>query len=427
MSSPTMSLPPAVFSANPHIGPNQPRSTNFTDSPHFRIYDSPTESGATVALSVLEASYSCFVEDLGWRSSGLSFLDSASDAGPWTKTNIFSDPNLPFVGGRAKMAYEYGLGYIEVHPSYLHGDEAKTAALLPHELSHLLHFSERAAVGGGIEAWYEAMGNYFQDLYKTNPLCEPARQKHGRNAVDMQFNLKKNIEESYRVIVDATMDADGFTVGSPANFYFAWPFLTYLTNNPDNFTGLGPNVVRDLVRKHGRQPDETPLHTLARVVPGPPVGAIVSRYWARMAYVDIGHPTGMAQFLGARDVLDFGNYDHVSAGLWRVKKGRAPRYMGANITPLKKDGDVTIDVMVRASTDDLRAMVSVRNEISGTVRYESLIDGHGTVDIAAYEEATLVVVRAPAKLLVYNPFQLETDGEANDGWGYTVEVKGAQF
>jgi hypothetical protein len=33
------------------------------------------------------------------------------------------------------------------------------------------------------------------------------------------------------MIVDGTQNS--------GNYYQAWPFFTYLTNNPDNFTGLG--------------------------------------------------------------------------------------------------------------------------------------------------------------------------------------------
>ena len=75
--------PPATFTANPSIDPpGRAGQGQFKDSAHFRLYNAPNEAGATMALSVLEACYSCFVEDLGWRSSGLS-ATSASDVGPW--------------------------------------------------------------------------------------------------------------------------------------------------------------------------------------------------------------------------------------------------------------------------------------------------------------------------------------------------------
>jgi hypothetical protein len=62
--------PPAQFTANPRVGPG---GTRFRDSPHFRIYGATNDAVADGAIAMLEAAYTCFVDDLGWRSPGLSF------------------------------------------------------------------------------------------------------------------------------------------------------------------------------------------------------------------------------------------------------------------------------------------------------------------------------------------------------------------
>lgn len=88
------------------------------------------------------------------------------------------------------------------------------------------------------------------------------------------------IGDSFQVLVDGTADS--------GNYYEAWPFLTYLTANPDEFAGLGQNTVRELLRQYSSGSNETPLHVLERLLDGSKttVQAVVGRYWARLAYAD---------------------------------------------------------------------------------------------------------------------------------------------
>ncbi|KAK4113159.1 hypothetical protein N656DRAFT_684133, partial [Canariomyces notabilis] len=424
---------PAEFTPYPNVGPPGPRGS-FTDSAHFRLYDSPNQAVTTMALSVLEAIYDCFVVDLGWRSAGLSFSANAGDNGPWYKYNIFAVAN-PGAAGTTSPDIATGLSYIRVSTDYLRGDEFLPAAVFSHEYGHSLTLAERRwnFQGPSLDTWFETLANWFQDLYKTSDLCEPARARHGRRRTETEINLRKNIGDSYQTIVDA--------VGSTANFYQAWPFLTYLTYNPDRTPGLGTHTVREMVRQF-RQ-GETPLHTLSRLLVAAAanntnsnnnttVGDIVARYWARMAYVDIGHPTAQPLFLRTRSTLNFANYGAAGSAnstTWRVKSARAPRYMGANITPLRKTGAVTVTINIiaadAASQAACRATLAVRNISSGAVRYLTLVDGRvSAASVAADEEATLVVANAPTALIVYNPAALQ-GSPANVGMQYTVTMTGA--
>ena len=87
---------PEEYDANPSIGPG---GSDFLDSPHFRVYGN-TGDEAQNALGKLEAAFECFVRGLNFRSTGLSF-NSDNDAGPWTKTNIYSVPELANAAGVA--------------------------------------------------------------------------------------------------------------------------------------------------------------------------------------------------------------------------------------------------------------------------------------------------------------------------------------
>jgi hypothetical protein len=91
---------PAIFQVNPNrvgSGSGQP-----TDSPHFRIYGAGGKSEA--ALRELEGAYSCFVNTLGWRSSGLS-KNAQNDNGPFYKLNVYVKGSIGGAAGVMKTAY----------------------------------------------------------------------------------------------------------------------------------------------------------------------------------------------------------------------------------------------------------------------------------------------------------------------------------
>src|SRR5690606_24947350 len=128
--------------------------------------------------------------------------------------------------------------------------------------------------------------------YLTSKHCENARNAHGVAAGRTIINLGRVISQSNLMIV------------STQNYYEAWPFLTYLTSNPDGYPGLGKMAVLNLFRNHPRN-NETPLHVLERVAAPVRAQTILGRYWARMAYLDIGHPQAQQAFLSSRGSLNF--------------------------------------------------------------------------------------------------------------------------
>ena len=392
---------PAMFEANPSIGGG---GSPFVDSAHFRVIGA-SGAAADAALKQLEAAYSCFVETLCWRSSGLS-INGTSDAGPHYKMNIYSVGSLGGAAGQMFSDARAGLSYLKVGMSYL-ADPTVTV----HEYGHALTYHEE----GWVEqtrtgAWWETVANFVADTYLTSPLCEKARAKFGQAEGRTLIDLNKVIGNSHQVIVDGSSGS--------GNYYQAWPFLTYLTNNPDRYPGLGPTALREMFRKHMRN-NETPLHVLARIATPTSVQKIVGRYWARMAYLDIGHKKAQEAFMSGRARLNFANLDMTGAGAYRVKAGRQPRYFGANIIPLEATGKVTVEV---TSSAPFTATLAIRAS-SGTVRYVELADGAGEATVASGEEASLVVVNTPTMLSLYDPFMIT--GDVARGLDYQVRLTGA--
>lgn len=376
---------------------------SYKDSPHFRIYGA-SDAVADAAINELEAAYTCFVNTLCWRSSGLSIHDD-SDSGPYYKMNIYSVGSLGGAGGQMFSDAGEGLSYLKVVSAYV-SDPKVTV----HEYGHALTYHEE----GWVEqtrtgAWWETVANFVADTYMTSPLCEGARNQFGEPEGDTIIDLNKVLGSSYQVIVDGSQGS--------GNYYQAWPFLTYLTNNPDGYEGLGPTCLRDMFRQHMGN-NETPLHVLERVASPVSVQQIVGRYWAHMAYVDIGHEQAHEAFESQRGSINFANLDASGGGNYRVKSARQPRYMGANIIPLSGTGMISVQV---TSDDPFTATLAVQG--SSSVRYVDLPGGSGEAMVAADEEASLVVANTPDALIQYDPFSISGDVAA--GLDYEVSLTGA--
>jgi hypothetical protein len=208
-------------------------------------------------------------------------------------------------------------------------------------------------------------------------------------------------------------------MGSTANYYQSWPFLSYITNNLDGYGGLGNNALLDMIRKYKINSNDTPLHALSNLLSGGvTIQKVVGRYWARMAYVDIGHVKAAAAFAAQRNNLNYANLDNNGNGKYTIKSARAPRYMGASIIPLKPTGS-TVSVTITTSGQYTATLV-VRG--SSSTRYVDVVGGKGSVTLASGEETTLVVANTPA-LVQYDPFAIPAD--LNRGMGFSIQVTGA--
>ena len=251
------------------------------------------------------------------------------------------------------------------------------------------------------------------DMYVATPVCESARAANGVAAGDSLFVPKKVIGDSFQVIVDGT--------SGTGNYYQAFPFLSYLTNNPDRFGGLGKMVLLDMIRKYRLNSNETPLHSLERLLTGGiKLQKVVGRYWARMAYVDINHPKAQAVFNSQRKSINYANFDSNGNGKYTVKAARAPRYMGANITPLKVTGSSVSVTITVSGGGSYTATLAVKG--GSTTRYVDFANGSANVTLGTGEEVGLVVANTPA-LVQYDAFNIPAD--LNKGLSYSIQITGA--
>jgi hypothetical protein len=403
--TPTCTLPaPSAFQPNPSVGGG---GTSSKASDHFVVFNA---SAADTVLNLLESAHQCFVEEWCWRSTGLSITSSS---GTYYKTNIYGvaslDNNAAGVMGYDSKA---GLAYLDVVTQYM-----TQPSVSVHEYGHALTLAAKSWVDQTRTGfWWEAMANFVADTFMTSEICANARTQH-------------NIAQGSTLIDLNTVIGNSFwTICMNQNYYQAWPFFAYLTYNPDNYAGLGKQAIPDLWRTY-KGNNETPLHTLERMIAPLTVQALVGRYWARMAYVDIGHPQGQKAFNSARSRLNFANLTASGAG-YKVIAARQPRYFGANLIPLKLSGtevSAQVNIISAAASSGLTATFAIRTS-TGSVRYVELPNGSGSATVAAGDEVTLVVANTPKALILYDPSTIGaavSSDPANVGLDYQVQLTGA--
>ncbi|KZM19223.1 hypothetical protein ST47_g9595 [Ascochyta rabiei] len=404
---------PAEYTANPRIGSG---SSDSVESAHFRVLGASTSTKSNQTLQHLEAAHSCFVETLGWRTPGLSFNTGGvgKEVGPWYKLNVYSKQasDMPGAAGVQGTDMEAGLAYLDVVDEFLDVPD-----VVVHGFGHSMHLSEHNWVDqGNTGAWWEPIANFIADTYVSTPTCNAARAAAGLSGKegDSVIELQKVIGDSHQVIVDGTVDS--------GNYYQSWPFIAYLTNNPDSYAGLGNDTLLRMIREYKLQSNETPLHTLERLLSeasgNVTVQRVVGRYWAHMAYVDIGHAKAHDAFTAQRRSLSYDNLDG-SNGAYTVKSARAPRYMGANIIPLTATG-ASVDVAITSEDAGYTATLVV-SSASG-VKYTDVVGGKGSVQVADGDEVSLVVAKTP-EVVMYDAFKI--GDELNKGLQYSVKMTGA--
>jgi hypothetical protein len=245
----------------------------------------------------------------------------------------------------------------------------------------------------------------------NSPFCEPARKKYGFGVISTKLQWEPVINNAHLVLVDGTP--------GKANYYQSWPFLAYLTYNPDNIKGLGKFAVRDMIRSFKRPSSETPLHSLAKIIAPTSINEVVTKYWARVAVGEVGHPSSRARFESARRGLNFASLEKAGAG-YVVKDARAPKYMGAGVHPIKGTGKVSVQI---TSEMPFTAMFSVRTK-SGTVNLVALPKGVGEITVGPGDEAALVVVNTPNAMIIYNGFEIAKSAAAKT-LSYKINISGA--
>jgi hypothetical protein len=143
-----------------------------------------------------------------------------------------------------------------------------------------------------------------------------------------------------------------------------------------------------------------------------------------MAYVDIGHAPAQKVFQQQRHSINYKNVALQYDNTYKVLPEHQPRYMGCNIVPLTTSGATTVHVDIKLAEEaEFTATFAFRDTSTGSVRYKTLKEGSGSIEVSDGEEISLVVANTPADPILYDGFKLTID--VQKGLDYSFTLSGA--
>ena len=396
------------------------QSANYAESEHFVIFYGNNDTTGLVNdeflkrnLDAYERLWHCYTEYLGMTDLN-SDVYGRSDKK--CKTNVY----LTYTGldkypeGWAFMSSEDGYGIEIISPEAMLDD-----LTIAHEFGHVVHFQQYNWVDQEISgAWWEPMANWFREMYLGSSY-NPSDKKSG----DFDPYLR-NLS---------------LALPHGRNYYETWPFLAYISYNPDNLDGLGMTAVHRLLSES--QPDEYPLDMITRIL-GTDAHIVLGNYAKRMVTFDFGMQSAyLDRFNTVMKqtpyywILFYTVLEKTAEGMYRVPEEEAPMQGGLNIIPLEIDGD-TVTAQLHGLSDDSNAgweacLVTV--DADGEEHYSDLFTDGETASISAKGavSAYMTVIGTPKKFVRENAFHKEKDSSYKNGderrrYPYEVSLSGAK-
>ncbi len=355
---------------------------NYWESEHFQfIWGSYGTDSSRVTQEFLEgnakhleACWDVYMNHLQMAPPTQSVNLSLRDGNEY-KTNIYiSGTGLEaFTDDWAYMSYDSGgFGYMFCCVDSMAYDTPSW--VMPHEFAHVvtahqLGWNENKYT----YAWYETMGNWFREQFLYSDYYAPWVESVG--GTDFFETYMKNL---------------CFTFPFGRDYYAAWPFLQYLTENPDNLEGYGTDFVKTMLQEGQR--DEYPLTMIDRLAPAD-MKDTLGHFAKRMATLDLAQQDRYRARLSQLFWNGAWNWGEIYTPLDRstddpnyytVPTERAPQQAGINLVPLKPTGDtisVTLEGLTKVQGADWRACIVVEQS-DGTTRYSDLFRSGETMQMA---------------------------------------------
>lgn len=397
------------------------RSANYAESEHFVIFWGNNDTTGKVNpefirrnLEDYEKLWKCYGEYLGMDNMNVDIYGKSSRK---YKTNVYlTGTGLDkYPDGWAFMSSEDGYGIEIISPDAMLDD-----LTIAHEFGHVVTMQQKAWVDQEITgAWWEPLANWFREMYIGS-------EYYTGNTATCGF-------EPY-------LRNMSLTIPHGRNYYEVWPFLVYLSYNPDNLPGLGINAVKRIISE--AKPDEYPFDTITRLF-GTDAQTVFGHYAKRMATFDFGNQEAYKNEFSKimKDSPYYWNLFYTvpeaSEGSWLMSpQEEAPMQGGINIIPLKVTGN-SITVDFRGISDDGSAgwkACIVTVDPVGNESYSELFGDGESVSVPAAEasSAYLTVTAMPEKLVRVNAFHKEKESAYKNGsekrrYPYEFKIEGAEI
>ena len=397
------------------------KSANYVESDHFVIFYGNNDTTGHVNAEFLrrnledyEKLWKCYSEYLGMENMNVDVNGRSSQK---YKTNVYlTCTGLPeFQEGWAFMSAEDGYGIEIISPDAMLDD-----LTIAHEFGHVVTMQQKAWVDQDITgAWWEPLANWFREMYISSPYYTG--------------NVKTCWFEPYIRNLSLTLPHG-------RNYYEVWPFLVYLSYNPDNLPGLGIDCVKRIISE--AKPGEYPFDTITRLF-GTDEQTVFGHYSKRMATFDFGAKQAYQEEFNKKMkeqpfysnlYYTYPEADAADNTVYTVPQEEAPMQAGINIIPLTvTGGDITISF--NGISDDPNAAWQaciVTVDSSGKETYSDLFGSGDTMTASASGAASayLTVAAMPKELYKVNAFHKEKESPYKTGnerrrYPYTISLSGA--
>ncbi|MBQ8687668.1 MAG: N-acetylglucosamine-1-phosphate uridyltransferase, partial [Ruminococcus sp.] len=374
---------------------NYASGCNYYETEHFQfIWGSSGDSSRVTTEFLegnaknLEACWDVYMVDLQMEAPSQSTNLSLRDGNHY-KTNIYlSGTGLSGMQDDwAYMSYD-SEGYAYMFCCVDSMQYEPPSWVLPHEFGHVVTAHQLGWNNNKYSyAWWESMGNWYREQYLYSDYSTD-ETGHG---TDFFETYLKNLS---------------LTFPCGRDYYAAWPFLQYLTENPDDLAGYGTDFVKALLQEG--QADEYPFDMVERLAEAD-LKDTLGHFAKHMAGLDFEN--GNAYRARLNELLSAGSWNWQQiytmlepvAGVentYQVPTERAPQHAGMNIIPLTVTGDI-ITVTLNGQTDiagaDWRACI-VQQLSDGSCVYSDLFSDGETMSATAVSGAAaayLSVVATP--------------------------------
>lgn len=396
------------------------KTANYAESEHFVIFYGNSDTTGQVNdaflkrnLANYEQLWKCYGEYLGMENMNVDIYGKSSQK---YKTNVYlTNTGLDkYPEGWAFMSSEDGYGIEIISP-----DAMLDELTIAHEFGHVVTMQQKAWVDQEITgAWWESLANWFREMYIGSEYYSG--------------DVKTCWFEPYLRNLSLA-----FPHGR--NYYEVWPFLVYLSYNPDNIEGLGVKAVKRIISE--AKINEYPFDTITRLF-GANAQTIFGNYAKRMATFDFGAKEAYQDEFRKKLVQSpfFWNLYYTilqdnGSGWLQVPQEEAPMQGGINIVPLTVTGD-TVSAELRGISDDGNAgwqACIVTVDANGKESYSELFGSGQKVSVSAKDtvSAYLTVTAMPEKLVRVNAFHKGNDSSYREGaerrrYPYEVKLDGAE-
>ncbi len=402
---------------------------NSYQSEHFQVLwgdknnAAITEAWLEGNCKILEDCWDLYINDLGMSPPSLCTNKTGDQKTHYKVNVIIMNTGIAGYGEGWAFAGIDSQGY-----AYLMCDQAAMVYkpetwVTPHEFGHVTQFAQGFnswAGGAYLGSWYEAVANWYREQYLASEYYTS--------------NEGFSTEFSYFILRAASL-----TATNGRAYYEAWPFLQYLTENPDGLEGYGSNFVATLLQNGS--PSKI-IYNMVDDLAAADLSDTLGYYAAHMATLDLARQSNYLRRVNSFGVAyeDFfwqqfyTKLEHVigTENVYTVPTERAPQQAAYVVTPLDITGD-EIEVTLRGLTEVKGAgwracIVTVKGD---ETEYSELFGDGETMKVSAkdVDEAYLTVAATP-DIKTYKQYDAFTQESTlsffkKNRYPYEVELTGA--